>query len=257
MRIALTHDISPAISSCALTFRKREPIDPDLAAAQHLAYCRALEECGIRVIQLRVSQHLPDSTFVEDVAVVVDELAVLASMGTESRRPEVENIAPVLSRYRPIERIEPPATLEGGDILQAGKTLFAGLSPRTNIQGIRALGRFLKPFGYRVIPVQCRQCLHLKSACTPLDDRTFLVNPAWIDTDPLSGYSLVPVPPEEPWAANVLRLTSSLLSHEEFEATNRMLLSMGYALKTCNISELLKAEAGMTCSSLIFESPGP
>jgi len=153
MNVALTHIISPNIARCELSFIERTPIDYDLAIQQYNAYCALLQERGLRVIELTVNKTYPDSTFIEDTAFVVEEIAVMARMGAESRRGEVPGIESILAAYRTIDRILPPATLEGGDVLRAGAKVFVGITPRTNAAGVRSLTAILEPFGYRVIPV--------------------------------------------------------------------------------------------------------
>jgi dimethylargininase len=252
MNVALTHIISPNIALCELTFIQRSPIDYELAVRQHEAYCALLRDCGLRVIELTVNSTYPDSTFIEDTSFVADEIAVMARMGTDSRRGEVPGIEPVLAAYRKIGHIRPPATLEGGDVLRVGRKAFVGLTPRTNRAGMSSLTTILQPVGYQVIPVTVRGCLHLKSACTALDDDTLLVNPRWIDPDPFADFRAVPVPEQEPWAANTLVIDRSVCVHAGFSRTIELLQSLGYQVKTVDISELLKAEAGMTCSSILL-----
>jgi dimethylargininase len=253
MRVALTHVVSPDITRCELSFIERSPIAYDLAVQQHDAYCALLRDCGLRVIELTVNRAYPDSTFIEDTAVVVDEVAVMALMGAESRRGEEPGVESVLATYRKIARIRPPATLEGGDVLRAGVKVFVGITPRTNTAGASSLKVILEPFGYRVIPVTVRDCLHLKSACTTIDDDTVLVNPHWIDLDPFKGFRVVSVPEDEPWAANTLLIHNTVCVHAGFRRTIEILQVLGFQVKTVDISELLKAEAGMTCSSIIFD----
>jgi dimethylargininase len=253
MNVALTHIVSPNIAQCELSFIERSPIDYDRAVQQHEAYCALLEECGLRVIELTVNSSYPDSTFIEDTAFVVEEIAVMARMGAESRRGEVAGIESVLASYRTIDRILPPATLEGGDVLLAGSKVFAGTTPRTNAAGVSSLKTILEPFGYRVIQVPVRGCLHLKSACTLIDAETMLMNPHWIDPGPFKGFRVITVPETEPWAANALLLNTWVCEHAGFRRTIESLHGLGFQVKTVDISELLKAEAGMTCSSIIFD----
>lgn len=253
MAVALTHMISPAIARCELSFIERIPIDYDRAVKEHDAYCSLLRDCGLRVMELTVNSAYPDSTFIEDTAVVVDEIAVMACMGAESRRGEVPGIETVLSTYRTIDRIRPPATLEGGDVLRAGGKVFVGITPRTNTAGVNSLKAILEPFGYQVIPVTVKDCLHLKSACTAIDDDTVLVNPHWVDLDPFKGFHAISVPEDEPWAANTLLIDNTVCMHAGFRKTIDIVRTRGFQVKTVDISELLKAEAGMTCSSVIFD----
>jgi dimethylargininase len=252
MALALTHVVSPDIARCELSFIERSPIDYDLAVQQHEAYCALLQDCGLRVIELTVNSSYPDSTFIEDTVVVVDEIAVMACTGAESRRGEVPGIETVLATYRKIDHIRPPATLEGGDVLLAGGKVFVGITPRTNKAGVSSLTGILEPFGYQIIPVTVRGCLHLKSACTTIDDDTVLVNPHWIDLDPFKGFRAISVPEDEPWAANTLLIDNTVCTHAGFTRTIEILQTYGFQIKTVDISELLKAEAGMTCSSIIF-----
>ena len=250
--IALTHIVSPKINQCELTHRNREPIDYNLAVKQHEAYCQLLGDCGLEVIELSVNREYPDSTFIEDTAVVVDEIAVMANIGVASRRGEVNGIELELAKYRKIAHIQSPATLDGGDVLQVGKRVFVGVSPRTNEAGIESLKRFLEPFGYQITPVRLKDCLHLKSACTALAEDTLLVHASWLGLDPFESFRIVHVSADEPWAANTLKVNDIIVMHSGFLKTIRRVEAQGFTVIATDISELLKAEAGMSCSSIIF-----
>jgi dimethylargininase len=249
---ALTREVSSALADCELTFLDREPIDVARAAVQHDAYCAVLASMGLEVVRLPGDPGLPDCCFVEDTAVVVDEVAVLTAMGAPSRRGEIAAVAVALAPDREIVRIEPPARIDGGDVLVMGRRVFVGQSGRTDAAGARALAAALSPFGYEVIPVAVPGCLHLKSAATALDAETLLVNPDWIDLAPLSAYGLVRVDRTEPWAANVLAVPGGVLAHRGFPRTLEALASRGYALRPVDVSEFLKAEAGVTCKSIVY-----
>ena len=251
---ALTHRPSPLLGECQLTFIDRTPIDLERAGAQHQAYCASLQAAGIQVQVLESSPDLPDSAFVEDCAVILDELAVLTRPGSPARQPEVERLAPFLAAVRPVVRIQSPATLEGGDVLRRGKIIYVGSSTRTNSAGIAALGEIVQPHGYRVIPVPVHGSLHLKTACTALDDETLLANPEWVDLSELKGLPILPVAEEEPWAANVLRIAGRLWAQTAFPRTLEMLLRAGYTVEVIDCSEFLKAEAGLTCLSLVYRT---
>jgi len=253
--IALTHVISPNIDQCELSFLERSLINYKRAIEQHEHYCELLRDCGLEVIELSVNRSFPDSTFVEDTAVVFDELAIMASMGVESRRREVPGIESVFGYYRDIRHIRLPATLEGGDVLRIEKKIFVGISPRTNIAGFESIKEILEPFGYQAIPVAINGCLHLKSACVALDDETLLVNPRWLDLQPLRDFRIIPVPEDEPAAVNSLRINSTICMHSGYQKTIDLLKNLRFSVKAIDISELLKAEAGMTCSSIIFSYP--
>jgi len=258
MFTAITRKVSPALAACELEFLPRTAIDLELANAQHATYESYLRECGARVISLPAEPALPDSVFVEDPAVVLDEIAIITRTGAVSRRAEAESLAAALAPFRKLDRIEAPGTLEGGDVLrplpgQGARTLYVGLSSRTNAEGIRQFAALLQPFGYTVIPVPVLGCLHLKSAASALDSETFLVNRAWINMAPFRDVRLIEVDPQEPWAANVLSLGGTVLMPAGFDRTRATLEQRGYRTRTLDISELRKAEAGVSCMSLRFE----
>jgi len=156
-----------------------------------------------------------------------------------------------------VRRMREPATLDGGDVMHAERTLYAGLSRRTNAAGIRQLADALEPFGYAVAPVAIRDCLHMKSACCYLGDGTILANRAWFDPAPFRGYRILDVAPDEPWAANVLAIGGSVVVPACFPATRRILEQAGWNAIPLDVSEIQKAEGGLTCMSLILESAAP
>jgi dimethylargininase len=250
---ALTHAVSPRIAECELTHLARTPIDLELAGRQHDAYCAALRRLGASVERLTGNAAHPDACFVEDTAIVLDELAILCSMGVASRRAELPLVEQTLSRHREVVRIELPATIEGGDVLRVGRRLFVGRSSRTNDLGIRELARLVEPLGYRVVGVATSGSLHLKSACTAIDEGTVILNPAWLDPAPLTALEHLPTPPQEPWSANVLRVGSAVCVQAGFPRTAELLARRVERLEIVDTSELRKAEAGLTCSSLLFE----
>ena len=255
MIVALTREPARALDACELTHRAREPIDAAAAAAQHRGYREALEACGARVVALPAVDELPDSVFVEDTAIVLEEVAVLTRPGAESRRGEVPLIEPEVARLRPVVRVEPPATLEGGDVLRLGRTLYVGLSPRTNAEGAATLRRLVAPYGYEVVTVGLRGCLHLKTGCSALDDETVLVNPDWVDAGVFRGRKVVAVDAAEPWAANVLSVAGSVCVSAAFPRTAGALSACGHDVRSVEVSEFAKAEGGMTCMSLLFRQP--
>ncbi len=250
--IAVMRGVPPTLADCELTFRGREPIDLDRAAAQHAAYAGLLRSLGLEVVDVPADPAFPDCCFVEDVAVVLDEVALLTMPGAPSRRGELPAVEAALTRFRPIERTELPATLEGGDVLRVGRTLFVGRSARTNEAGIARLAAVAEPLGYRVRPVAVTGCLHLKSAVTALDDERLLAHPAWIDTSPFTGLGIVAVDPVEPDAANVLRVGGLVVADPAFPRTIDRVAELGYGVRTLDVSEFRKAEAALTCKSLLL-----
>ena len=149
MRIAVTRPVPESLARCELTHQARAPIDVDIATAQHDQYQEALRTLGCTLVHVAAAPDLADSVFVEDVAIVVDEVAIITRPGAESRRQECEAVAEVLSQYRPLRSIGPPGTLDGGDVLRLGRTLYVGLSTRTNEDGARQLATELAPLGYQ------------------------------------------------------------------------------------------------------------
>jgi len=177
MRIAVTRPVPESLARCELTHLSRAPIDVEVAAAQHRQYEEALRALGCSLRRVPAAHDLPDSLFVEDVAIVLDEIAIVTRPGAASRRPERASVAAVLSEYRPLRSIAAPGTLDGGDVLRLGRTLYVGLSTRTNEDGAQQLARHVEPFGYGVECVQTAGCLHLKSAATAVDSGRVLCNP--------------------------------------------------------------------------------
>jgi dimethylargininase len=250
--IAITREISDDFANCELTHLQRVPIDVGVARAQHEEYVRVLAELGCRVIQISSGEHLPDSVFIEDTAVVLDEIAIICRPGAESRRAEVEAVAGTLWLHRKLAEIQAPATIDGGDVLVVGRTIFIGRSTRTNDDAVAQFARIAEPLGYQIRPVTVEGCLHLKSAATALDDRRLLVNPDWIDTASLSPFEVVDVHPDEPAAANVVRADYALVAAAAFPKTASRLEHRGYLVRTIDVSEIAKAEGAVTCCSLIF-----
>ena len=185
---------------------------------------------------------------------VVDEVAVIARMGAESRRKEADSLAKALAAFRPLRRMREPATLEGGDVLRVGLDVFVGLSPRTNQAGAAQLAAALEPFGYTVRPVRVRGALHFKTACSYVGDDTLLVNREWIDAAALDGYKLIDVAEDEPWAANALRIGETVLMPAGFPRTEAILRRAGFRVQALDVSELQKAEGSVTCMSVILKA---
>lgn len=253
MAIALTRQISPKLSECELTHLDREPIDIKKAAEQHHQYENALKKMGYSIRRLPETPDLPDGVFVEDAAVVFDELAIITRPGAESRRPETDSMAEVLKEYRELHFIKSPGTLDGGDVLVLGKNVYIGISQRTNREAIHQFDQILKPYGYEVHGIEVTNCLHLKTALAPLEDDLLLINPEWVDGEMFDGYQTVSIHPDEPYGANVMRRDNWALCPEAFPRTAELLKERGYDVITVNQSEMAKAEAGLTCCSVIVE----
>jgi len=254
MLIAITRAVSPAIVNCELSFIDRKHIDLDKACAQHREYEKLLEKLGARIVSLLPEPSMPDSMFVEDPAIVLDELAVILPLGTETRRLEAESLANALAKYRMLEFVRLPGALEGGDILRIGRRLFVGLTKRCNAEGIRQLSAIVAPYDYEVVPVPVTGCLHLKSAVTSLGKNVLLANRAWFDSTLLADHEWIDVDPAEPHAANALVLGDTVIFPASFPRTCARIEAHGFHVALLDISELQKAESGLTCSSLLFSA---
>ena len=250
--VAITRDVSASLADCQLSFVDREPIDVERAVVQHDAYRQALESLGCRVIALRAQDAMPDAVFVEDVALVFDEVAVMTRPGAETRRGEGASVAEALGKFRALRTITAPATIDGGDVLRVGRKIYVGQSARSNSDGIDQLRALVKEFGYTVQGVPTRECLHLKSAVTQIADDTLLIQREWVDREVFAGYRLIDIDPGEPHAANALRIGDGVVYPANFPRTRRRMMAAGIAVTTVDVSELQKAEGATTCCSLVF-----
>jgi len=255
--IAITREVSPSIRQCELTHMLRQEIDVELARSQHLQYEGVLRDLGCQVRRLSVEPNLPDSVFVEDTAIVLNELAIITRSGAASRREETRNVAEALKEYRTTFHMVSPGTLDGGDVLQIGKTLYVGITSRTNESGIQQLMEFVSPYEYKVEPVQVEGCLHLKSAVTLVREDTLLISRSWVDTKPFGSKEYIDIDPTEPFAANALLVSGELVYPTIFPKTLRRLKDKGISVRVVDVSELQKAEGAVTCCSLIFEEKWP
>lgn len=253
-RIAITRAVSRALQHCELTHLPRRPVDLALARRQHAAYEQALREAGCEVRQLPEQFDQPDSVFVEDTAIVLDEVAVITRPGAQSRRGEVESMALALDGLREIVRIEPPGTLDGGDVLRLDRTLYVGASARSSAEGIAQLGRLLAPFGYRVVAVPLRGCLHLKSAVTEVAPGRILFNPDWVGARCFPGWEPIVIDAAEPHAANALRVGGAVICPASSPRTADALRKLGIDVRSVDMSETEKAEGAVTCCSVIVSA---
>jgi dimethylargininase len=253
--IAITRGVSATINDCELTHVARTPIDVALAREQHDAYESALAALGCDIRRIPADDRYPDAVFIEDTAIVLDELAVITRPGAESRRGELDAVAAILGDYRTVARIEAPATIDGGDVLQLDNVLYVGRTPRTNDEGIAQLREIIAPHGYRVVGVEVDGCLHLKSAVTRVGADALLMNPRWVSPSFFDGWRIIDVDDAEPAAANALRKGNNVIYPQELSRTRRKLEAEGIEVIAVPASELAKAEGGVTCCSLIFSAP--
>jgi len=252
MLIAYTRAVSPTLADCELTHLEREPLDVARAAEEHAAYEALLARLGATVLHLPPEPGLPDAVFVEDTAIVLDEIAVITRPGAPSRRPETASTAAALAVHRPLAHIREPGTLDGGDVLVADRCVYVGVSTRTNLTAVEQLTETLRPLDYEVVPVTFAGCLHLKSGVTRVADGLLLLNPDWVDPKIFRGHRAVAVDPAEPHAANALALGGSVIHPAHHPRTRARLAAEGLRVAPVAMTELAKAEAGVTCCSLLL-----
>jgi dimethylargininase len=252
MFVAMIRDVSPSVEQCQLTHLSRQSIDVNLARMQHRQYEECLAGLGCKIHRLPPEPELPDAVFVEDAAVVLDELAIIARPGADSRRAETPSVARALSAFRRLHHIQSPGTLDGGDVLRLGKTVYIGMSSRSNQAGIDQVRALLAPHGYTVKTVEISGCLHLKSAVTPVGEKTVLIHRAWVDGDAFRDVALIDIDPSEQFGANALLVGGTVVYPSAHPATRIRLQEHGIAVRVVDLSELGKAEGGVTCCSLVF-----
>ena len=252
MTIAITRHISPRFNECEITHIEREPINLDIARAQHQGYVEALKKLGCDVMELPAEPDLPDSVFVEDTAFILPECAVITRPGADSRKPEVDSIIEALPPHLPLVRVTEPATVDGGDVLVLGKHIYVGMSTRSNQDALGQLQIALDEHGYKVTGVEMHDCLHLKTAITKVDDSTVLINPNWVDTHHFKDFRWIEVDAEEPFAANCLPVSGRIIYPTAFPKTRAKLEAHGCKIQPVTVDELAKAEGAVTCCSLII-----
>jgi dimethylargininase len=252
--LAVTHTIPDNFDQCVTTHISKLRPDLELARRQWDSYCQRLRSIGCKVHVLQANSHLPDAPFVEDTGVVVGNLFVGANLKAPSRRPEASVVASYFADTHDVVRLKSPAFLDGGDVLRVGNHFFVGQSERTNREGFEQFQAIVSPLGYKVVSIKVSGCLHLKTAITALDEETLLLNPRWVSADDFSGYRILRTPESEPSSANILRIQSHLTGSSGCPQRDDLLGQAGYELGLLDISELAKAEAGLTCLSLLVES---
>ncbi|MBI5352409.1 MAG: dimethylargininase [Chloroflexi bacterium] len=252
MTLAITREVSSRFNECELTHIERTPINLEVARAQHREYVSALVKVGCEVIELPEEKDLPDSVFVEDIAFILDEVAVITRPGADSRKPETDSIIRALTPHRTLIHVTAPATVDGGDVLVLGKNIYVGLSTRSNSAAIEQMQNLLSKYGYNVIGAEMTDCLHLKTAVTHVDDKTLLINKNWVSPSYFAEYDLIEVDPSEPFAANCLPVNGQIIYPTSFPKTRTKLEARGYKIQAVTVDELAKAEGAVTCCSLII-----
>lgn len=253
MIVALTRPTGSELADCELTHIDRHPIDVARAVEQHAAYLEVLRSIGVDVVELARLRDHPDAVFVEDTALVLDELAVALRPGAASRRGEVGSVAYALARYRKVVEMESPATLDGGDLIVLGRRILVGVTSRTNAAGIHALAEIVEPLGYSIEAVPVRGVLHLKSAATVVDDETLVFNRGQVDLSFLDA-RLIEAHPDEPQGANVVRVGDTLLVDASAPGTAERLSGLVPQIRAVAVDEFAKAEGAISCKGIIFSA---
>ncbi len=249
--VALVRPPSPSLQQGERSHIEREPIDFPLAQQQHARYVQALRDAGARIVEVPVAPALPDSVFIEDTALVLGSLAVIARSGAESRRPETAAVAAVLSNYCELVYPPPEVEFDGGDILTIRQTVYVGRSKRTNQAALDYLATLLRARDHELVPVPVAECLHLKSGVTYLGRETVLINPQWIPRELFAGYAQVEIDPLEP-GASALPIGQHLLMSSSYPRTAQRVQSQGFTPHLLDLSEFHRAEGGLTCMSILL-----
>jgi dimethylargininase len=226
---------------------------PDLQKAwqQHNDYVHILQQCGLEITELEADE-LPDSCFVEDAAVVMDELAVITNPGAESRKKEITPVATVLKSFRPLAFIQSPGTMDGGDVMQVGTHFFIGISQRTNLEGAEQFKSIVMPFGYSCSFIPVKSVLHLKTGATYIGNNNLLAMDEFLLHPAFANFNVLPVPAAEAYAANAILINEKLVFPNGFPKTKAMLEKLNYNMAEVSMTEFEKMDGGLTCLSLRF-----
>jgi dimethylargininase len=257
MPAAFTRAVSPRLAECELTHLERTPIDPARASAQHDAYEAALRQAGYEIIRLPELPGHPDGVFVEDTALLLDDHAIILRPGAASRAPETASTAAGLGEHFELHHVR-SGFVDGGDVLRIGQVLYVGRSTRTDEAGIACLRTLVLPLGFEVIQAVLKECLHLKTGATlagsdRAGDPVLVYNPGSIDPTQFTRVVPLAVDAHEPAAANCLRVGDRLILPAGNPRTAERLCDRGFLVVEIDVTELQKAEAGVTCMSLIAD----
>ncbi|MHA2398924.1 MAG: dimethylarginine dimethylaminohydrolase family protein [Promethearchaeota archaeon] len=236
-----------------ITTSELEPPDYELAFKQHCDYIKALRKCGVKVKILEADDKFPDSTFIEDTAVVNEIVAIITNFGVPSRRGEEISIHNILKDfYQEIVSIKNPGTLEGGDVLRVENQYFIGISKRTNRKGAIQLSKILKAYGFNCLLIPLKNILHLKTGVAYLGDNNILASGELINTSFFSDFKITEVSKIESYATNCIRVNDYVLMAHGFRNLKKSILDLGYEVIELNMSEFRKMDGGPSCLSLRF-----
>ncbi|MHA2180753.1 MAG: dimethylarginine dimethylaminohydrolase family protein [Promethearchaeota archaeon] len=227
--------------------------DYNKAIKQHLSYIKALKKCGLKIIVLKNDERFPDSTFVEDTAVVNKDLAIITNLGAPSRRGEEREMKMVLEKYYDkVESIENPGTLEGGDVLKIENDYFIGLSSRTNSEGANQFKNIVKKYGYSCSIIPLINFLHLKTGVAYVGANNLVISGELVENPLFKDYNLIKVEEDESYASNCIKVNDYILMAKGYKKIRNTLRSLGYKILEINVSEFRKMDGGLSCLSLRF-----
>ncbi len=254
---AIVREVADTFQWATVATPPEVPISVRLAKEQHRAYVQALRDAGVEVMVLPADDRFPDCCFVEDCALLVGRTALITNIGISTRRGEEATIAAALQGEVRIERMESPATLDGGDCLVVGHKIYVGLYNRTNAEGAKRVREVFEPMGYTVVPVPLHGGLHLKSACSYAGEGRILLAEYTIPPDVFRGVEIITVPGAEAYAANCVSIASKILMSDGYPTARRMIEAAGFEVIALDTSEIRKADGALTCLSVLIRSDGP
>jgi dimethylargininase len=249
-RCAIVRPVPSSYDRCIRT--NCEKIDVALAKRQHAEYCRTLQRLGLELIWIKGDNALPDSCFVEDTAAVFMEKAVICNMRSKSRTNEAVEVAKVMEKLKETHRIEPPAIIDGGDVLRVEDKVFVGISARTNLHAVNQLRKILENSRLNIVPVKVHRVLHLKSACTYLGKGFVILSKGCFDANVLLDLRKIVVPKGEEYAADCLAINGTVLMAKGYVKTRKLVEREGFPVEELEISEFRKGDGALTCLSIIW-----
>jgi len=251
-KYAIIRSVPNTYDKCIRHSHFENTINVELAKRQHLRYCEVLQQMGLTLIPIDPDHRFPDCCFVEDPAFVIGEMAIISKMGATSRIGEEIEVEKTLSKFKKVYKIDPPGTIEGGDVLRINEKTYIGLSTRTNRFAIQQVNNVVSEYGYQVIPVEIEDTLHLKSACTYLGNDSMVMSPGHFDNKVFSQYNKIIIPKREAHGANCLSMNGKVLIQEGYPSTKKLIEDEGFETVEIEVSEFRKAGGSLTCLSIIF-----
>lgn len=248
-KTAIVRDISSAYPTCISSHPEKHKLSLDKAREQHSRYVQTLSELGLEIIRVEQDPTLPDCCFIEDTAVIYDGKALITRMGAAPRRGETSRIQDILKNSLPCYRMSPPATLDGGDVIDCGSYLISGISSRTNVDGIETMK---KSFQTKVKVVQDPSMVHLKSYVTYLGDNTIVCNLRFAHHPVFAEFNQIHIPDTESYAANMINVNGTILMSTGFPKSEALIRDTNFDVLTLDTSEFQKCEGALTCLSLRF-----